>query len=285
MKRLGLVCALLLLVAVNAFVLAGIATNRSNQPEASLLLTERELPLAYRYNISDLENSGVSLTLSWHPYETDWSWLDAAKMSELGFDVRPLRKDTEDSRSYRRPLPKKVFAVLEYEGESWQSFRRKKLEERAKLPEKVTQEKLEPEAAERQRKQIDSSLTAASRLFAIDAGLDPQQLRKRYPDTSRYLITAAMVRLLDAGWYYRRNDDNTTPTKRGSIQSLLSTSIHVPLPHRKVLDPLIGKAGLSPNRTYYDPASDVPSRPRYRVRLNYGSRYEPWIDMIERIAE
>jgi hypothetical protein len=56
MKRLGLVCALLLLVAVNAFVLAGIATNRSNQPEASLLLTERELPLAYRYNISDLEN-------------------------------------------------------------------------------------------------------------------------------------------------------------------------------------------------------------------------------------
>ena len=64
MKRYGIMTALLLLLVVNGIVLGGVYYNRSGIPEATLTMTERELPLAYNYRHK--ENSGVTLRLNWH---------------------------------------------------------------------------------------------------------------------------------------------------------------------------------------------------------------------------
>mgnify|MGYP001210821355 FL=1 len=279
MKRPGLLIALALVVIVNIVVLTGVSANRRGEPD-TIWLTERELPLAYSYYGAGTENSGVSLNLTWNRYETDWSWLNAAKMTELGFTIPRRANDDEDHRSYRRPLPRKAYVVLEYDGERWQAFRREKLEKRAELETQVAQEKLLPEAAERQREQIDYQLATASHLFAIDAGLNPSELRQRYPDQTRYLISLARVRL--NYWYPRGNEKEADDQVRGTIAQLLPNSIHVPLPEQKDLKAIVGDTW--PRRRLYS-KEEGPARKLYRVKLHYGARHEPWIAAVTESPE
>ena len=121
MRRAGLLGALVLLVVVNLAVLGGVAWNRAGQPEASLLLTERELPL-YDSFVRAEENSGLALQLTLYGGSYSPDWLDERKLLTLGF--RPERHDTADAAEYetgKQALPRQAWVVLEFDGPAWQA--------------------------------------------------------------------------------------------------------------------------------------------------------------------
>ncbi|MBC7208722.1 MAG: DUF4824 family protein, partial [Methyloversatilis sp.] len=125
-QKILLVGGVALIVAVNAFVLAGVAWNRSGVPGSVLTLTQRELSLPYAFGL-DGERGGVEVVLLWRSPMIDDSaeaaydmhygrgpdWLGADKLRELGFDL----KDERDAYRQKR----EVYVVLELAGASWQA--------------------------------------------------------------------------------------------------------------------------------------------------------------------
>lgn len=275
MKRYGLIIAIVLMLAVNAFVLVTVYLNRSGTPEASILLTERELPLAHGYRYQ--ENSGVFLKLDWNRHVNELDWFDQDKLDELGFDGSFL-KFAESRNRYYQPLPIKAFVVLEYEGEAWETFRDKQLQEIAELPAKVARGEMEPEAAERRNKELETLLRLASRLFAVDVGTEAATLRGRYPDTERYLIAPAQVRAR-LNWVSESKDKKRVRKLSGRIDKILNDNIHVPRQHHSVLENLPSGERLRAGSRYY--TANSKGRIHYQVRLNVGQRYEPWVEKIE----
>jgi len=251
--------AILLLLVTNAFVFAGIRLNRAGAPEPVLVLTERELPLPYR---SNSENSGVSLQLNWRTDTPDYTlgnepsgaWLDKEKMRELGFSEKEL-KGRGNYREHKVPLPRSAYIVLEYNGDSYREmlgYKQRMLDEARQ----GTGDYSVDYAAE----QLERERTWASRLFAIDAGLDPDELRARYSDRSRFIICKGVV---EVGYRYMRQGSD----QWGYVGRINISSIHVPIPWAREL------AKLPAPR-------DVRNKPRYQVKLVYGSRQEPWVDSV-----
>jgi hypothetical protein len=277
MKRRYLYGALALVILVNALVLTGVAYNRSGVPDALVTLTERELPLASTFYRR--ENSGVSLWLNVNPDIEERTWFDEKKLAELGFFVE--RMEDSDNRDVYRVLPKKALVVLEYNGEAWQRFRQRQLDEIAALPLKQQQGKLTPETAARQKQEKLFQLTVASRLFAVDAGLDAGDLRRRYADKGRYIIVPAQVRM-QVDWRAAKGGKDKKRL-RGRIQKILVDQIHVPLPFHASLESLPGKTYIHPGYTYYN--SKAPAKVRYQVVVAFGQRLEPWIKAVEKIDE
>jgi len=266
MKSYPLWLVLSLVVAINVFVLTGVARNRAGAPEASLVLTERELPLdidAYHD-----ENSGVSLRLNWNQSYGIDEWFNADKLTELGIEARPI---SEKSDNFRRALPQKAFVVLEYEAATWLRFKVEKEGELTDLEEKLREGKIDEQTAKNQRYWIKRTLRFDSRLFAVDVGIDPRQLRQRYPDNHRYLIAAASVRATS-----RYRDQQEIP--HGMIDSLLITRLHIP---RELHASLLGLRSSGAFVGYqFDEPENVP-RPRYEVKVNWGQKYEPWVTQVE----
>jgi hypothetical protein len=264
MSRRPLWFALALVLAVNAFVLAGVVRNRAGAPDAALTLTERELGLSVGH--SREENNGVALELDWNAGEHPLDWFDQGKLAELGFDDTQ-GTDSDPRPSAARALPKKAFVVLEYEGAAWERYKLRKEQELFELLEDLRQGKIETDQAEDQRAQIEGSLRAGSRLFAVDAGIDPEKLRERYPDRERYIIAPAMVRANEQ-WEEERR------VLRGHVSAILTDTFHVPSDLHPPLMALPSQGRLS-RYQYYQPGQDL--RPRYEVRVGWGKRYEPWV--------
>ena len=268
-----------LIVLVNAVILGGAAWNRSGEPDAVVTLTERELRLPYRGE-RERENSGISLQLRWSVLPQDvtqydaWettvpAWLDAARLEALGFPVAGATASPEAERRFNKGLPRTAFVVLEYDGTAYRALlarvksyaaRRQALAMQHPDDKGIVDE---AKAAEQQSSHMDS---AATRLYAVDAGLDPAALRRQYPDRSRYLIAPGSIR---AQVYHGKDG---VPTLEAYVDDLAVERIHLPFAYRKVLEPLL----------------DMPQRnqeedtPRYTVSLAYGRRYEPWIVSVER---
>lgn len=99
-----------------------------------------------------------------------------------------------------------------------------------------------------------------TRLVAVDAGTDAAELRRRYPDATRFAIVHGTVHLS----HERRKGASYL---RGIITNIHVRRLNVPLPHRRVLE------GVQPG-----------SAARYTVSLAFGSRQEPWITDV-RIQE
>lgn len=274
MNRRYLYGALALVILVNAVVLAGVVRNRIGAPDALLTLTERELPLTSTFYRR--ENSGVSLWLNVNSDIEERTWFDEQKLAELGFSVGRV-KDS-DSRDVYRVLPKEALVVLEYNGEAWQRFRLRQLEEIAALPLKQRQGQLTAEAAARQKQEKLFQLTVASRLFAVDAGLDAIDLRRRYADKGRYIILPSQVRM-QVDW---RASEGSNSKKRlyGQIQGIMVERIYVPLQFHASLKSLPGKTCIHPGYTHYNPKT--PAMVRYQVVVAFGQRLEPWIKTIEK---
>lgn len=269
MKRRGLIAALLLTVLVNAIVLAGVGYNRSGEPDAVVTLSERELHL--RKDIK--ENSGVSLKIELHSDYDRWSepspWFDRKKLEELGFDCSTPIDSKEASRRYDRMLPRRTYVVLEFEGKRWENWQ-------AGLVEKIKALDAESAVGADEQKKLDAKrrqhrwkLESGSRLFTVDAGNEAAALRQRYPDRTRYIITPAKVRLR-----LIPIDEKTgrKPVLSGYVDQILTNDIHVPQGRQGVL------AGLKTDVRYFsDDRQKEPFIPRYRIKLNYGRRYEPWV--------
>jgi hypothetical protein len=273
MNRRALCLALGLLIIVNALVLLGVAWNRSGRPDAVVLLTERELPLAWSFRQE--ENSGVSLHLNVNYDHHFQAWFDEDKLSAIGFDTRHSRE--ADWSEVHRALPRKAFVVLEYEGDSWLRYEQRQLEAIEELAVKVGEGKLEPEQGERQKKEKLYQLTVVSRLFPVDAGPDPEVLRQRHPDRNRYLILPATVRM---------TFDSSGPNQKnrlfGQVQEILVQQLHVPHSMHAPLQALPTANRLHSGYNYFDSAN--PGRVGYRVEVAVGKRLEPWVRGIEPVG-
>lgn len=161
MRRAGPVLAAAVVVVANLVAIAGVARNRSGEPEAELWLTERELPRAPWTD----ESTGVFLRLEWARSlpgsKADWPWFDAAKLEALGFDCGHPADAPDAATHYARLMPRNAYVVLDLDGP--------------------------PEAPPE----------TASRLVPIDAGTDPAALRRLHPDRARQVIVPAVV---SAAW-------------------------------------------------------------------------------------
>jgi hypothetical protein len=262
-SRVLFAVALLLLIAVNALVLGGVAVNRSGAPESQLTLTEREAGLAYR---RFRENSGRSLQLSWRvlprdekeAYTGPWSspaWFDADKLAALGYDVAELLRLEKSGKYYWDTLSKEVYIVLELGGAPYrEALRRAQLIYDADRGGDLDAAK---RRLQREHKQM-------SRLFAIDAGLDPTELRRQYRDRQRYLIAKGQVVPSFA-------TDQKQTVVTGLIRRLSTERIYVPHKWHRLFDALPPKDNWKTGGI---------GGPRYQVRLAYGQRFEPWIETV-----
>jgi hypothetical protein len=153
MRRHGPWLAAALVVLSNLAAWGAAALNRSGEPEAVLVLTERELRLPAK----QAENTALALRLVFERWRDrgdtvtrEAEWFDRAKLESIGFDCR-LPPTPENAEYYRTRVPRSTFAALEY-GESPSND---------------------------------------SHLALIDVDNDPGALRTRHPDRRRVVIVEA----------------------------------------------------------------------------------------------
>jgi len=265
-----------LVIGVNIAVLSGVALNRSGTPETEISLTERELPLSWQ---RVKENSGISLQLAWRIISQDeesthynrWgtpAWFNVDKLEELGFRIDSYLRSENKEFGSERFVAKQVFIVLENDGELYQEAVRRaelfleKKQEAARL--NSGDEKLRDEV-ERAEQQLQRERISASRLFAIDGGLDPKELREKYQDRTRFIITKGLVK---PGYIYKKEREEIF----GQISEVNIDRIHVPLRYRKIFDTVLSQDNI---------ARSEEKLPRYLVELAYGRRLEPWIVSVQ----
>lgn len=265
-----------ILIVTNIVVLSGVASNRAGTPETRITITERELQLPYRVLE---ENSGLTLRLVWRALGQDkdynnynnWRspvWFSTEKLEELGFNTDNYLGSKNDTSFYKQPIPKEVFIVLENNGEPYREAVKRAeiaLEKEKDLFKLNSGDKRLRDNFERAEKRLKRERITASRLFAIDAGLDPQKLREKYHDRTRFIITKGLVK---PGYNYNKKRKEVF----GYITKLSVANIHVPLKHRKIFDAILVQD--KSKRNEFRP-------PRYEVVLAYGSRFEPWIVSVQ----
>jgi hypothetical protein len=245
-----LATGLALILATNAIVLAGIAYNRTGEPEAQLQLTEREFSTPYSWGFGR-ENSGLDLQLQWRVlpvesavrpgvldygyggYDSGAGWLDQKKLVELGFDPSPPARAQE--RYYDdRALPRDVLLVLELDGPAYREALARA--ERNAKPDGSSQ------------RYIDDARNRHSRLFVVDAGLDRDALRAKFPDRARYAIVHGRIRLT---W----QSDRSATRVVGRVTELSVARLNVPLELRPVIAPAAA----------------------FEATVPFGRRLEPWL--------
>ncbi len=262
----------LVILAANIMVIFRVATNKMGAPEAAIELTQRELALPFRMH---RENSGLSLELKWRTFgkdDVDYydsryrspDWITKEKLQLLGF---PVNKPPGSPDLGKHIVPRKAYIVLEFEGKPYQALLRRAEEKfkhaQAAIASNPDNEKIQQEF-KNAKARLQQEQTSASRLFAVDAGLNAQDLRTQYPDRSRFIIAPGLVEM---NWHF----ENKTPKPTGYVSRLLVESIHVPLELRKVFDEVLAANSSRAIQT-----------PRYKVVLAYGARFEPWIQSAAR---
>ncbi len=272
-RRIATLAGLALLALTNAVALGGVAWNRSSEPDATLHLTQRELTLPYvRSDAREEENSGLSLHLNWRTLpppatkdrEVDLArqggafpqWLDANKMSSLGFTAPvPSRHQPEDDNArFLWQTTRSVLIVLELDGAANQeALRRADVYAATIMAKNAHGENNRVREPQSQRERL-----TGSRLFAIDAGLDAAALRAIYPDRTKYAIVHG--RIAPRGLRDERQ-------ARGAIESISVDEVNVPLAWRSIFD------GIRPS---YDGTLDEPAS-NFQATVAFGRRFEPWL--------
>ncbi len=243
----------IIIIFTNILVLSGVFFNRSGKPESIITLTERELFLPY---FIDKENSGLKLnlrfrTLSKHKNQYTYyhgapAWLDQKKLKQLKIKLE-------------HGISKQVFIVLEYNHDLYnESVRRTK----------ASLKKLKGGELKNGEKRLKDELTNKSRLFAVDAGIDYKTLKQKYKNQSRYLIIKGLIEPM---YNYCANKKKET---YGIITKLTAQDINVPKKHRKIFDHIMKTKQYGYNKF---------KLPRYKVKLAFGRRLEPWIISVNKI--
>ncbi|MBI3188749.1 MAG: DUF4824 family protein [Gammaproteobacteria bacterium] len=278
-----MITAIALLLLTNVVVLAGIAYNRSGEPLASVLLTERELSLPVYYAHNFDEDSSTSLHLEWSLLDSDDDpeflytryvtpgWLNHAKLIELGIDLEKLKKD-DNSYTYTyndAAHTADVILVLEYNGETYQTALTQTEHKVVQLQKKISNKQDKGDYSDdldRYKNQLDQLKTTHSRLYVIDAGLNQNILAQKYADKNKYLLARGEI---GVDWQDKKIV--------GHIRHLYISDIHVPLPYsRRITDLTQDKKNNS---------NSIPVSPRYAVQLNIGQRMEPWIEAVKILKE
>jgi hypothetical protein len=281
-----------LIAATNAILLLGVAYNRKPPPDSELELTDREL-LPPLQPFGPMEDSGLDLRLLVRMPSADndvaegrsdaerpeiyWpasSWLDSAKLRSLGFELSAADDTDEDRRHDEKLLSKDVYAVLEINGGAYQHELQRALDLNAKdqqLAAASPANKELIERAQRSQQQVASERTTMSRLFCIDAGLDPSALRQKYPDRSQYAIVSAQIQP-------QVSDLRGHRSVIGTLDGVRIDSINVPLAYREVFG-VNQTVRMTPAMVMNPPAvvGGRATTQHYDVTIAWGRRLEPWI--------
>jgi uncharacterized protein DUF4824 len=275
-RKHTLIAGLGLIAVTNAIALFGVVYNRGGGPEATLRLTQRELRTPYRW-YANHENSGLALSLVWRvlnerPPEFQIygyggtggtpAWLDKAKMEALGFDASApaAYSDLQRRIRYEKHLPREVLLVLEMDGPAYRTSLALATQylarEEAKLASNAGDKNLGMRV-KNAREAFERETSGNSRLFVVDAGLEPSALRTKYPDTSRHAIVRGQVRVASF---------DTPSGGIGYISGLSIGSINVPFALRDVF----GGATLVVD-------FDQRNRAPFEATVAFGKRFEPWV--------
>lgn len=290
----GAVAAGLALVLVaDAAILATAGWNRRGGPRAEIVLTGRELSVP---EFREEENTGLALSLilgdeappgvervAWRRRyrlrREEHPWLDRAKLRELGFraDIDP--SDPEAQRACEKAGSRSVFLVLEFEGEAWRDWLAEREERVGDLRRKVESGAADRKALEDAEALLALDRVMRSRLLAVDAGLDPGSLLRRYPDRARHVVVRGIVSLAVS-----RPEEGAA--RLDTVLSVLPDRVHVPAGIRRGLLPFLPgetqKQVFERERKEPEAAWPVPAPPRYQAVLAFGRRLEPWLVSVAR---
>lgn len=246
MKRGLILAAAAVVLAANIWALLAVSRNRSGAPGGTVELTEREL----RLRPVPGESTALFLELEWDVLPAPSThreaprWLDAAKISELGFDCSVRVTDPAARDHYRSLMARPVFVALEYEGKA-----------------------LEQAPPDRRQQ---------TRLFAVDAGLDPDRLRERHADTNRYIIARGLVRV----WLEEEKPSvgelPSKPRLQGQVTTLFPRRIFVPRPHCHLLEGLVASDNARQDERN--------AEPRFAATISWGNHYEPWVKSVRLLS-
>lgn len=246
------ILAFFIAIISNVVMFAFVFFNKSNIT-SQITLTERELRLP---NLPSKENSGLSLQLVHSSVSP--GWLNDEKLVELGFNWIDDYKNAQNNTFFKkRRAAKEVFIVLEYNGDTYRErvemFERSLKETKDLLNLNFdTGDKNLQKNVNNAVKMLERWSKIYSRLFAIDAGVNPEKLRKKYDDKTQFMVVKGLIVVNVMQIHGIKHIQ-----KR--IGKLSIRKIHIPLEYRKTLN-------LSPY---------------YNVELMYGSRYEPWIKSLQ----
>lgn len=274
-RKHTLIAGLALILLANAIALLGVAYNRSGQPESRVVLSQRELesPNWWHYR---KEDSGFSLRLRWRVlqsgngehYQSQPSyyyggpdWLDGKKLQELGFDL-PAEKDA--MRQLYRDRQREVLLVLEHNGLAYQQalqYSREHLAREQILFDAMPGNKEFERRLNLAKEGLMREESESSRLFLVDAGMDADTLRTRYPARDRYLIVSGRVVPVYSGRARGLADQ-----WMGYISGINNDRVNVPLELRPVFDS---------TRTVSKPGA-INAAP-FEVVVAFGKRHEPWL--------
>jgi hypothetical protein len=234
-----------MVILTYAAILGYARRNQASPAGGTLELTEQEAPLVPQWG----ESTVTLLHLRWE-VESAWpgvhgpaAWIDALKLRELGIDCSLPVTDPLAARHYASQPPVRALVVLELAGEAWQRERLKR--------------------------------ELRTRLFVVDAGLDPVALRQRYPDPQRHVLAVGLIRPTFVDRASPGGERLAVPRIGGRVVGLLPSVIFVPRPHAGVLREF---------RSTPDSEEPDPSRaPHCAVALAWGTQYTPWVTGARRM--
>ena len=262
MKKLIYILGFSLIFIVNIIIFSGVIYNRSKKPVFLIELTERELQMPYRKND---ENSGLSLKLKWRTINNT-KWFNEEKLKELSFEIKKYADRVEYKKYRKTSVPKKVFIVLEYDGKPYNEAVKNaeiKLEKEANaIKAGIENNNNDFNNAKKDLKDVKKHRT---RLYAINVGFDADILREKYNEPGKFIIVPGTAKI-------RYNYIDDKKEAYGYVSGISVDNIHVPLQFRKTFDSLPKK-----NRS----SRYKPIPPRYKVKLAYGKRFEPWIQSVQ----
>ena len=274
MRRKGLILACAVILATNAFTLAGVAYNRSGEPLAEIVLTQRELKSPYRFS-TERENTGLSLKIAWNRDQRAFEWLDPKKLEDIGFTLKDTDTKVNGKDIYRKTLvPRVTFAVLQMNEELFSRHLQMKKNEADELAEQARVNPSKISQAERAQKRYEKQKKSGTRLFIIDLGNDPKILRERYPDRALFMIIPAEVHAYNRSRRTYDQNGKKRPTIYARVKQLLPGRVHVP---RQFQDVLYSK---DRKQRVLSGSRKTSLKPQYEVVLRFGKRYEPWIEEI-----
>ncbi|TKI70440.1 DUF4824 family protein [Sulfurimonas crateris] len=258
--------AFVLLVITNAVMLLGVYLNRSSEATSEVTLTQRELQLP---SYIRKENNSVSLRLVYRTANKSSrshqdNFLNHDKLEELGFDTDKYLYSKESTRT----PTKEVFIVLENNGELYKKSLKSAeavLMEKEALYNANKDDKKKQRDYENAKNNFTREQISQSRLFAIDAGLEYEGLRQKYPNKTDYLIVKGVVGLVK---------DYKEKILYGYIQRLNVQTVHLPYKFKYLLKE------IGPINSHNNTRN---TSLQYKVEVKYGSRYEPFITSVKRI--
>ncbi len=295
-SRTLLLAALGLIVLTNAALLTAAGRNRRAPRTAELTLTERELTLP-EARLDEGTGLALSLTMThqppgalrraarWKRHDldpVDYDWLGRAKLVELGFriDLDPGHPDAADH--YSHAIPRRVYLVLEHDGEAWGRWIAEREEQVRRLRGEAADGAADPLSLADAEAVLAADRTMRSRLYPVDAGLDADALRRRYGDDPRHAIFAGIVRPKI------RRRQNEAPVLTGEIFGLEVGRVHVSHMLRPSLADLLPKDTWrqveSRERREAENGWPTPVPARYRAVIAVGRRHEPWLVGVDRVG-